>query len=102
MALSLIVSGLLLLLPQSFSLLSLLERSYDVRKRVYVTLARTVALEVVVLGVMAVKYLGAENLSMCWEDAMASGMYRQLVAFFFIVVLANFLGETVRMFAYQV
>lgn len=92
MALALIVTAIMVVIPHVFALVSRLEKHISVRVKIYLNLARTVVLELVVLGVITVKYLSrADNFShaSCWETQTGQEMYRLLITFFVLLVLIS-------------
>ncbi|XP_043200522.1 transmembrane channel-like protein 5, partial [Amphibalanus amphitrite] len=95
-AFAVVVTVLVYLLPFAFSRLAQLELYGQLRYQVYVTLARTIVLEAVILGVTISFWLDKQTGKQCWESELGQVIYQLVIMEFIFTLVLSLLGEFVR------
>ncbi|XP_043192359.1 transmembrane channel-like protein 7 isoform X1 [Amphibalanus amphitrite] len=95
-AFAVVVTVLVYLLPFAFSALAQLELYGQLRYQVYVTLARTIVLEAVILGVTISFWLDKQTGKQCWESELGQVIYQLVIMEFIFTLVLSLLGEFVR------
>ncbi|XP_037094204.1 transmembrane channel-like protein 7 [Pollicipes pollicipes] len=95
-AFSVVVTVMLYVLPYAFSALARLELYSQQRYQVYVTLARTIMLEVVILGVTVGFWLDKRTGRQCWENELGQVLYQLVIMEFLFTIAFSFVCEVAR------
>ncbi|XP_054273355.1 transmembrane channel-like protein 5 isoform X2 [Macrosteles quadrilineatus] len=95
-AISFVITSILILLPMLFSYLVRFEEYHRPRVSLYVTMVRTFLLELIVVAVLVVFWLQRQDFHLCWETSLGQEVYRLVMTDLLLAVLATTLAETVR------
>ena len=117
---SLMISVILWIFPNIFTLFSRYLEEYNDRQRNYTDLTRAFLLESVLLGAVVIKNVKRSNQindevnltslkdysqnstgEICWENQVGEQMYELLILFLVILVLIPLLFETIQGLIYQ-
>ncbi|XP_059472562.1 transmembrane channel-like protein 7 isoform X2 [Neocloeon triangulifer] len=103
MMMSLVVTGVMLILPMIFSRLCAIEQYSNPRNSVFITLLRTFGLEVAIVGVLLAYWMRKSPVShiVCWETSLGQETYRLILVDFFIALLGTSLAEFIRAVVYR-
>ncbi|PSN57177.1 hypothetical protein C0J52_01475 [Blattella germanica] len=71
------------------------------RTELFVTLVRTFAMEVVVIGVIVGYWLSVKLTSECWETSLGQAVYRLVIIDFLLAVVGTSLAEFVRYYVFN-
>ncbi|XP_065339052.1 transmembrane channel-like protein 7 isoform X1 [Cloeon dipterum] len=101
MVMSLVVTGVMLILPMIFSRLCAIEQYSNPRNSVFITLLRTFGLEVAIVGVLLAYWQKSSKEVQCWETSLGQETYRLILVDFFIALIGTSFAEFIRSIVYQ-